>query len=92
MTIAALVAALVSAALSVASMFQARKATRLDSLEHGKELAAQAVAYAGTLGGSGPEKLAHAMDAFRKLDEGDNGVRDFNDGQTRILIEAALKR
>lgn len=36
------------------------------------------------------DKLRAALDALRKLDEGDNGVRDWTDAEHRIAIEAVL--
>jgi len=54
------------------------------------EIAVRAVAYAEQLGGSAPEKLAHAIHAAQRLDAGDNGKRDFSDAQLRITIEAEL--
>ena len=41
-------------------------------------------------GGTGEEKLRHALGAAKRLDEGDNGTRDWSDAQIRIAIEAAL--
>lgn len=52
--------------------------------------AKQAVAYAEQMGGANEEKLRHALGAAYKLDEGDNGKRDWSDAQIRIAIEAAL--
>ncbi len=52
--------------------------------------AKQAVAYAEQMGGTNEEKLRHALGAAYKLDEGDNGKRDWSDAQIRIAIEAAL--
>jgi len=52
--------------------------------------AKQAVAYAEQMGGTSEEKLRHALGAAYKLDEGDNGKRDWSDAQIRIAIEAAL--
>ena len=54
--------------------------------------ATQAVAYAKQVGGTNPEKLRHALEAARRLDEGDNGQRDWSDAQLRIAIEAAVKK
>jgi hypothetical protein len=53
-------------------------------------LAAQAVAYAEAIGGDGPEKLRHAVQAAGKLDLADNRRRDFTDGEFRIAIEHHL--
>lgn len=52
--------------------------------------AKQAVAYADQMGGTGEEKLRHAIGAAQRLDAGDNGKRDWSDSQIRIAIEAAL--
>lgn len=52
--------------------------------------ARQAVAYAKQMGGTNEEKLRHALGAAKRLDEGDNGTRDWSDAQIRIAIEAAL--
>lgn len=52
--------------------------------------AKQAVAYGEQMGGTNEEKLRHALGAAYKLDEGDNGKRDWSDAQIRIAIEAAL--
>ncbi len=41
---------------------------------------------------TGKDKLRAALDALKKLDEGDNGVRDWSDAEHRIAIEAALRR
>ena len=57
-----------------------------------EEYALQAVAYAEQVGGSGAEKLRHAIEAAQKLDAGDNGRRDWSDAQIRIAIEAALSK
>jgi hypothetical protein len=54
--------------------------------------AKQAIAYAEQMGGTNPEKLRHALEAARRLDEGDNGQRDWSDAQLRIAIEAAVKK
>ena len=54
--------------------------------------AKQAVAYAEQMGGTSEEKLRHALGAARRLDEGDNGKRDWSDAQIRIAIEAAVKK
>ena len=56
-----------------------------------QSIAAQAVAYAEQLGGTGPAKLAAALEAAQRLDAGDNGRRDFSDAQLRIAIEASLR-
>lgn len=55
-------------------------------------IADKAVAYAEQMGGKSADKLAHALAAARRLDNDDNGVRDFTDAQLRIAIEAALQR
>lgn len=55
-------------------------------------IADEAVAYAEQMGGKAADKLAHALAAARRLDNDDNGVRDFTDAQLRIAIEAALQR
>lgn len=57
-----------------------------------EEYAEQAVAYAEQVGGSGAEKLRHAIEAAQKLDAGDNGKRDWSDAQIRIAIEAVLSK
>lgn len=54
--------------------------------------AARAVAYAEQLGGTGAEKLRHALGASIRADKDANGVQDWSDAQHRIAIEAALAR
>lgn len=54
--------------------------------------AKQAVAYAEQMGGTGEEKLRHAIGAVQRNDAGDNGKRDWSDSQIRIAIEAELRR
>ena len=39
---------------------------------------------------TGPEKRAHALDFCRKVDFGDNGARDFDDGEFAREIESVL--
>ena len=56
------------------------------------DIATQAVAYAEQLGGDGPSKLRHAMDAARQLDLADNGKRDYADNELRIAIEAVVNQ
>lgn len=55
------------------------------------ELAAMASSYAEQMGGTGAEKLAHAISAFQRLDLADNGKRDYSDAEVRIAIEACLR-
>jgi hypothetical protein len=52
----------------------------------GKEYARMANAYANSLGGSEPEKLQHAIEAFKKADIALDGKRDFTDAQVRIFV------
>ena len=56
------------------------------------EIALRSIAAAEQFGGSNEEKLRKATQAARRLDEGDNGKRDFTDAQLRIAIEAELNR
>lgn len=58
--------------------------------EVGKQYAKVAVDYAEQMGGSNEEKLRHAVGCFDRLDQGDNGKRDWTDAQARIFIEAEI--
>lgn len=58
--------------------------------EVAQQFAKLAVDYAEQLGGTSEEKLRHAYSCFVKLDEGDNGQRDWSDKDIRIFIEAEL--
>lgn len=61
--------------------------------EHLESLAKMSVDYSTQMGAkSNEELLAHAADAFVKLDMGDNGKRDYTDGEARIAIEAEVLR
>lgn len=55
-----------------------------------RELCVKAVFYAEQIGGSGPEKLVHALAYAVKLDELDNGKRDFTDTELRLEIESVV--
>ncbi len=54
--------------------------------------ATRAVAYAESVGGSGADKLRHALSASKKFDVDANGTQDWSDSQHRIAIEAAVAR
>jgi hypothetical protein len=54
------------------------------------EHAAAAVAYAEQMGGSGEQKLRHALGASILSDKGANGTQDWTDAQHRIAIEGVL--
>lgn len=56
------------------------------------EVGIRAVGHAEQMGGTNPEKLAHAIHAAQRLDAGDNGKRDFTDAQLRIAIESEISR
>lgn len=79
----------------------AENKAQADALHHAKtratsesldEHAKRAVAYAEQLGGTGKQKLAHALGASIKFDRDSNGQQDWTDAQHRIAIEAALAR
>jgi|LakMenEpi03Aug12_release.lakeMendotaPanAssembly.Ray.scaffolds.fasta_scaffold99264_5 hypothetical protein len=79
----------------------AESKAQADALHHAKtratsesldEHAKRAVAYAEQLGGTGKQKLAHALGASIKFDRDSNGQQDWTDAQHRIAIEAALAR
>jgi hypothetical protein len=56
-----------------------------------EKYAKDAIAYAEQLGAATPRtKLDHAVGYFKKLDESDNGHRDFTDAEIRLSIEAEL--
>ena len=55
-------------------------------------IAVQAVAYGQQMGGAPADRLRSAVEAAKRLDAGDNMVRDFSDAQLRIAIEAELGR
>lgn len=55
-------------------------------------IATQAVAYGEQMGETPDEKLRHALGAAKRLDEGDNGRRDWTDAQLRIAVEAELQK
>jgi hypothetical protein len=55
------------------------------------ELARLGWGYAEQLGGTGKQKLTHAIEAAGRLDQADNGKRDFSDAELRIEIEAQLQ-
>jgi hypothetical protein len=77
--------------LSALTMLQARKGGGLSRRGRRRdEYAARAAAYAEQMGGAGEEKLRHALDCFRALDEADNGRRDYSDKEARLSIEAHL--
>lgn len=48
-----------------------------------------AVGYSEKMGGSNDDKLRHAIEAARLLDQED-GKRDFSDSELRVGVEAAL--
>ena len=50
------------------------------------------VAYAEQMGGTGEEKLRHALGASIIGDKGANGRQDWTDAQHRIAIEAEISR
>jgi hypothetical protein len=54
-----------------------------------RRVCAVAVGYAEKTGGSNEDKLRHAIDAARLLDQED-GKRDFSDSELRVGVEAAL--
>lgn len=80
--------AALSTAFAVDAFRSRRKASRPNRRE---EIAAKAVAYAEQMGGTGQQKLLHAVSAFGRLDLADNGKRDFTDAEARISIEQVLK-
>lgn len=90
--LAPLIISLAALALSAWSLWRSRGLERFDTHEHLKSLAKMAVAHAEQMGGTGAQKLAHAVSAFQRLDEGDNGRRDFTDAEGRIAIEACLSK
>lgn len=55
------------------------------------EIAMMAVDYAEQMGGTAPQKLAHALGAAQRLDLKD-GKRDYSDAELRIVIEATVAR
>lgn len=73
----------------VAELHDARVKLSPEKLE---EHARMAIAYAEQLGGTGPEKLRHALAASIRLDRDANGRQDWTDAQHRIAIEAALAK
>lgn len=81
--------AALSSLLSVAAVVIAVRKKRGLTLA---EVAVRSVAYGEQMGGTSEEKLRHALGAARRLDEGDNGKRDWSDAQIRIAIEAELRR
>jgi len=52
--------------------------------------AQQAVAYSKQQGGELSDQKAHAYEAFKAFDLGDNKVRDFSDTEIRIAVDAAF--
>lgn len=77
-------------ALQVASIYLlTRKTGGLTRRENrGLELARMSVRYAEQLGGTGGEKLMHALGCFRQLDMAD-GKRDYSETEMRLYIERA---
>jgi len=74
---------------SVAALVVALRKKRGLSLT---EIAIRSIACAEQLGGTSDEKFRKACHAAQRLDEGDNGKRDYSDAQLRIAIEAELAR
>jgi len=79
----------------------AENKSQADALHHAKmratsesldEHAKRAVAYAEQMGGTGEEKLRHALGASIIGDKGANGRQDWTDAQHRIAIEAEISR
>ena len=77
----------------------AENKSQADALHHAKmratsesldEHAKRAVAYAEQMGGTGEEKLRHALGASVRFDCDSNGQQDWTYAQHRIAIEAAL--
>lgn len=77
--------------LDLLTYFQARKGGGLTRRTRRRdEYAARSAAYGEQLGGTGEEKLRHALDCFHTLDLADNKVRNYSDREARIAIEAHL--
>jgi hypothetical protein len=55
-----------------------------------KDICVMAAKHAEQMGGTELEKFRHALSAARRLDEGDNGKRDYTDAQLTFGIEAAV--
>lgn len=53
-------------------------------------LCVKAVSYAEQMGGTPNEKLQHAVAFAQKMDQADNGVRDFADFELRLDIESII--
>lgn len=81
-----------AAKLDATQLERERLAAKASSPETLAGIAAQACAYAEQAGGTNAEKLRHALEAARRLDDDDNAQRDFTDAQLRIAIEAHLGR
>ena len=56
------------------------------------EIAIRSVAYGQQMGGNNMDRLRIALEAAKRLDASDNGVRNFSDAQLRIALEAELNR
>lgn len=57
-----------------------------------EQVAELAIDHGEQLGGTAAEKKKITLHAAQRLDEGDNGRRDYNDVRLTIAIEAALAR
>ena len=57
-----------------------------------EEIASMSVDYAEQMGGTGGQKLTHAIQAAQRIDSADNGKRDYSDAELRIAIESILGR
>lgn len=56
------------------------------------EVALRGIAAAEQLGASNDQKMRKACQVAIRLDEGDNGKRDWTDAQIRLAVEAELKK
>ena len=69
---------------------------RSKRVAHREELALMAVDYTEMMA-SAPyfdkrQRITTAISAFGKMDQADNGTRDYSDAEARIAIEAVLAR
>lgn len=77
--------ALLFGALALGRSFMRRKLTI-------EQIAGLAVDHGEQLGGTAAEKKKITLHAAQRLDEGDNGRRDYNDTRLTIAVEAELQR
>jgi hypothetical protein len=77
-------------ALNILLHLRRQSTSKEDRALLGRDYARLAVLHAGQF--HGPERMLHAVEAFRLIDSTADGKRDFSDAQARVFINAELEK